>query len=200
MKKLAFVVMAIALILPFIMASVGHATTISFNATCDNEFYMYLFTPPALATQIGYGNNWGTTYSGSATLTPGATQYLQVYGINWSGPAGFIGDFTLSDNSFRFVNGTQYLVTNPTDWFVAATGFNVPPNVATSYGTNGVGPWGSRPGIDGSAQWIWTNNSSGTYAYLHTPIYPAAVPEPSTILLLVSGILSLIGLSWKSSN
>ncbi len=149
---------------------------------------MYLGTSPSIpGTLILSGNNWGATYSVTASLQPGVTNYLLVLGYNSGGPGSFIGDFTLNTTNFHFANGTQFLVTNPTDWFVSATDYNVGPNVATSYGFNGVGPWGYRGGIDASAQWIWTTDFSATYAYLSAPIY-SAVPLPSALLLLARAL------------
>jgi hypothetical protein len=191
MKKGIISLVFIVILLMFIVTVSGHATTISYKATVDNTLYMFISTSPTVqGTQIGYGNNWTTTYSGSAILTPGITQYLQVYGINTGGPAGFIGDFTLSDSNFKFANGTQSLLTNTSDWFVSETGFGIGPNLVTGFGANGVSPWSTRSGISTSAQWIWTNNYYGAFAYISTPI-TAAVPLPSAILLLGPGLIGL---------
>jgi len=72
---LAFI-FAIALLA---MPQRSQATTLFFNATCDNAFYMYISTNPMdTGTQFGYGNDWAKTYSGSVALIPGVTQYLHV--------------------------------------------------------------------------------------------------------------------------
>jgi hypothetical protein len=186
-----------AMLFTGLMASPGQATTLSYAATCDNEFWMYISTSPTIqGTMIGSGTDWGTTYTGSATLTPGVTYYLQVLGINLGEQDGFIGDFTLSGTSFKFANGTQYMVTNANtaQWFVSpdlATGYYQSPNSVTDYGVNGTGPWGTRPGIDITANWIWNPNSYNSYdlAYISTAITP--VPLPPSVLLLWSGLAGL---------
>ncbi len=198
MKKSLIAISAAALVFAFLGSSAVQATTLSFSATCDNEFYIGISTNPNTAgTQIGYGNNWGATYSGSTSSLPTTTLYLQVFGINWGGPAGFIGEFTLSDAGFKFANGTQHLVTNTTDWYVSSVGYNASPVTPTSWGFNGVGPWGIRGGIASSAEWIWTSNYYGSYAYLTTTLTPTAVPVPPSLLLLAPGLVGLVGLKRR---
>jgi hypothetical protein len=192
MKKGFIGLVFIAIVLMSIVAGTGYATTISYNATADNAFYMYLSNSLTdQGTLIGSGYNWGATYSGSATLlSTDKTQYLQVYGVDWGAPASFIGDFTLSDSNFKFTNGTQNILSNTSDWFVSATGYGAGPNVATGHGNNGVGPWGLHSDISAGAQWIWTDNPGGV-AYISTPIFTTVtpVPLPSAILLLGPGLV-----------
>jgi hypothetical protein len=198
MKRSAWISVLLAGVLALALVTTSQATSISFYATADNQFTMYLSTNPTVAgTQIGSGTDWSTTYSGSGTLTPGVTNYLQVYGVNAGAEAGFIGQFTLSDTDFEFANGTQYVLSNATDWFVSATGYNAAPNVATDEGQNGVGPWFTRPNIDTNARWIWTDVPTGDKAYISIPIYSTftPVPLPPAVLLLGSGLIGLAG--WR---
>ena len=178
------------------LASPGFATTISYHATADDGFTMYISTSPTVqGTSIGSGNDWSGTFSGSGALIAGVTNYLQVYGDNSGGNVGgFIGDFTLSDANFQFGNGAQSMLTNAADWFVSETGYNAAPNVATDRGQNGAYPWGIISGIDAQARWIWTTDSEGSVAYLSIPI-TYVVPLPPALLLLGSGLLALAG--WR---
>jgi len=183
----------VAVMLLFVLAPSGpaNATDIAVNATADNGFNMYLSTNATTAgTQILTGSNWGSTYSVTAALTPGVTNYLQVYGINSGGPGAFIGSFTLSDTGFHFANGTQSLDTNTTDWFLSATNYNTAPNIVTFYAINGGGPWGFHPSIDSAAQWIWSSDFYAASAYISTPIY-SSVPLPPALLLFGPGLFGL---------
>jgi MSHA biogenesis protein MshQ len=142
----------------------------------DNQFWAYLSTDDAVqGTFIGSGNVWQTTYDISANLTPGQTYYLHLYAEDTGGPAGFLGDFELTGTDHVFANGQTTLTTNTADWRVSRTGWNNY-QTPTSYGTNGAITWGTRPGVDANATWIWSgDNNSHNVNYFSTTIN-AAIP------------------------
>src|SRR5258707_349646 len=143
----------------FSFASIASAGTLSSSLTVDNAFDLYISTSDAiLGTLVGSGNDWTTTYGYSTGLANG-TNYIHVVAINQGGQGGFIGDFSLNDAAFQFVDGTQHLLTSVTDnWGFNTTGFGNPYVTPLDEGANGVGPWGTRPGISGSARWLWDPN------------------------------------------
>jgi hypothetical protein len=211
LRKL-FVILALAT-LSISSAGLASATTISGNTTADNAFFAFLSTDNSvLGTQIASGNSWPTTFTiGPSALTPGVTNYLQFEVINYGGPGGFIGDFTLSDAAFHFANGTQSLSTDTTNWAgiynssnssVAVQPWVMPTGGVVSFGANGVAPWGPRPGISASALWIWPNDAnslpSGSACQFCTvdfsiAVIPASttVPEPTSLIAFGSGLIAV---------
>jgi PEP-CTERM motif-containing protein len=179
-------------------ASAANATTIAGDETADNFFTTYLSTSDSvLGTQIDTGNDWGSTYSFSnKTLTGGMTNYLHIVAGDTGRPDAYIGDFTLSDSGFRFVNGTQHIATNTADWRAtgsATDGSNwvTPSGTPADRGVNGVGPWGLHSLVDASAHWIWSDPDN-SFAYISTTITSVrtnGVPEPASISLLALGLL-----------
>jgi hypothetical protein len=145
-----------------------------------------------LGTLVGSGTNWPTTYSFNTVLTPGVTNYLHVVAVNSGGPGGFLGDFSISDNLFQFINGTQNLVTNTPDWNFSTTGFGGPYGSSMDEGANGVGPWGTISGVNANARWVWDPANCGSCTvYFQTAITSvggSATPEPATPILLAGGI------------
>ena len=195
--------------------SLASATTVSGSLTADNAFFAWVSpNNSTLGTLVASGNNWPTTFSFSgAALTPGVTNYLQIEVINYGLQGGFIGDFTLSDTGFHFANGTQSISTETADWSgiynssnstVAVQPWVQPTGGTTSFGANGVSPWGTRPGISAGANWIWPNDANSLpggsacgncTVDLSLAILPASssVPEPGSLLIFGSGVLALAG-------
>lgn len=196
MKKDFFKVILVAL--GVMLFNQAEATVLSYNISMDNGFEVYLSTDNSTTgIPIGSGNYWPTTYNGSSsTLTPGQTYYLHVYGYDQGGIAGFLGQFTLSGTDHVFANGTNNLLTNTSDWQASSTGWNTY-SAPTSWGTNGVYPWGTLPNIEGTATWIWAGDADANdNAYFTTTIQ--AVPEPSSSMLIGLGGLGIMAMTYAN--
>ncbi|NTW55021.1 MAG: PEP-CTERM sorting domain-containing protein [Chlorobaculum sp.] len=196
MKKDFFKVILVAL--GVMLFNQAQATVLSYNISMDNGFEVYLSTDNSTAgTLIGSGNWWPTSYNGSSlALTPGQTYYLHVYGYDQGGMAGFLGQFTLSGTDHAFANGANNLLTNTSDWQASSTGWNTY-STPTSWGTNGVMPWGLLNDIDGTATWIWSGDTNAIdNAYFTTTIQ--AVPEPSSTMLMGLGGLGIMAMTYAN--
>ena len=186
-----FSIVALLMLASISLVNSAKADQLGGNLTVDNAVFVYVSTSDStLGTLVASGNNWQAPLTiSSALLTPGETNYLQVEAINYGIWGGFIGQFTLSDNSFQFANGSQTLLTNTADWTgsynsvyfadtpwgtgdacdpssgaygctVSAQPWVPPTGGVTSFGPNSVSPWGTVSGISSDANWIWPSDSN----------------------------------------
>jgi hypothetical protein len=189
-------------------ASQAQATTLSAEMTVDNAFFAYLGTSPSsLGTLVASGNDWTTPVSfTSFSLTPGQTYYLNIEAINYGGQGALLGQFTLSDANFQFLNGTQFLKSgisvggygsyNNSNSAVTPQPWVTPTGAVVSYGANGVSPWGTFSGIVANAKWIWptdANNCEFCTVDFSVPILASETPLPAALPLFAGG-LGVIGL------
>jgi hypothetical protein len=176
------------------------ASTLSVKANLDNSFGAYISTSDALlGNLVGSGANWRVTSSFSAILTPGVTNYIHIVAVNSGGPGGFLGEFSISDDSFQFANGTQHLLTNTSSWNFSMTGFGGPYVSAGDEGANGISPWLAMPTVASNARWIWDrSNCPLCTVYFQAPITANVTntPEPAASILLAGG-LALLWLGWR---
>jgi uncharacterized protein (TIGR03382 family) len=197
------------------------------NITCDNQFDLYFGNPLATTSHEGYGNNWGTTYTFNATgRLP--TDYVYVAtSSDQSVAQGLIGDFTnltqarssiTGDNQWEVFPAGAYAqalgITNPwpaglqptqaqVDAAIAYATLNnlwVPPDTSPSGAPNGVGPWGFRPGIAATAQWIWhrapggpADPLSGGYNHDEFLVFRLVgeLPAPGSAAVMGMGLLAV---------
>jgi hypothetical protein len=192
MKKLIIVLIA-AGVLVFtgnIFAGVL-APAVTINVTSHSAASLYLATNDSeFGTYIGDIGQVPEVSNFFVQLQWDVTNYIHIYASNADEVAGLLGDFTISGYGFQFGNGTEYELTNTSSWICyASEGFGSFKRELTSYGTNGVIPWGTIEGINSAAEWIWGPSTYNSY-YLSLPVYP--IPEPTTIVLLGFGCLSFI--------
>ena len=165
------------LVVDYTVAGSGGSNLIG-SMNVDNNFIAYISTDDSVAgTQIGSGNNWPTTVDIATTLTAGQDYYLHVYATDSGSVAGFLGDFEITGGDHTFSNSTTTLNTNTAHWSVSTSGWSNYQG-ASSYGVNGVSPWGNRSGVDASAEWIWSSDNNGDNVNYFTATISAASPTP----------------------
>lgn len=171
-----------------IVSGVAAATDLTFTGVADDYFTASVSTDPTLAGTIfaDQTNTWqGGGASGTITLTPGVTNYLNIFARDAFGaPSMLIGQASLSDADFFFPDGTQAILTSATDgnWTASIAGFGGTAASLLDLGANGSGPWGTQGAVSSSARRIWTDGTVSDLRYFQVAITP--VPEPGTFALL----------------
>ncbi len=171
------------------------ATDITLTGLADDFFIASISTDPAMAgaTFVEQVNTWPSgPVTGTATLTPGVTNYLNIAARDAFGaPSMFIGQAELSDALFSFNDGTQFAVTEAgPNGTASLAGFGGAPAAIIELGANGTGPWGFNAGIDANAQRIWTAGAVSDVRYFQVQLNP--VPEPGLMAAAALGGLALL--------
>ena len=121
------------------------------NMTADNQFDLY-----ADGSLVGSGANWQQTFTFSADA-----QVIGVVAKDWGAFEGIIlsaSNGLVTDKTWKCIKDNGL---DPKIW--SAPGFDDSSwPYAVSYGFNGEGVWGFRPGISASAQWIWAPGKPNT--------------------------------------
>lgn len=220
MRSLGMAAMAAA---SLALASSAIAENWTINMTVDNQFATYFGTSSGTSAFVGSGNNWPTTYTFNVTGRA-PTDYLYVTTASDRSTAqGFLGSFANTTTNVTILTGApawevfragdylQQIFGTPGPWpanviptssqldaaIVYATTNNLWTSAVSAPGyTNGVSPWGTRPGIPSGASWIWAPAAGGGNPlvpganhgeFLVFRIVGQAIPTPGAAALLGLG-------------
>ncbi|MBI1871608.1 MAG: S8 family serine peptidase [Chlamydiae bacterium] len=141
--------------------------------TADNQFSLY-----QNGKLIGGSSEWWKTKSFGLNVNKGDVIAFKV--DNFGGPGGLIA--SMDYNGKTIVSNTTWVVTtesmsgNNNSWtsqnYDTSSWLN-----ASSLGENGSSPWGIRPGIDASAEWVGPSDfESNPVAYFRFKVGDANAP------------------------
>lgn len=174
-----------------VVGGVAQATTLTLAINADDFCEAYISTDDTVqgAQFLAKTNTWqGGAAVQSVVLSPGMN-YLHVRARDAFGsPSMIVALATLSDTNGKFANGTQSLVTNPTDWRLSLTGWGQNYFTPVDLGANGTQIWQTTAGIPTSARHIWSQQRDGEH-YFSVGI--EVVPEPATMATLGLGLLAV---------
>jgi len=178
------------------VASAETLATLDATVNADNAFTAYISdSDSSLGTEFLTGDNWQVTYHGTFNFTQAGTFYLHVVATDFGAPAMFVGAFGLTNgtDSATFVNGTQSLYTNATDWTAHVNSL-----AGASVGIADLGAVGSgqvwdgfvKPNISTEAHYLWHTSTAGERTMVFTTVI-TVVPAPSTMGLAGLGMLAM---------
>ena len=126
------------------------------SLTADNAMEAFVN-----GVSIGSSSNWSSALVADMGLRAG--DIVAVAATDAGGVAGFLAE--IDWDGVTFVSDTSWKVstTAPAGWNQGSFDDSAWDN-ATSYGTYGVSPWGTRVAgfpAGSSAEWIWTNDNDG---------------------------------------
>lgn len=200
-------------------ANTASALMVDALLTADNHYALYHggeFGTPLTYVSKNETGSLGSpgTYNWSepefSTFSMNAGEYIYVVG--WSDDyvaQGWIGQFKFgSETVYSNTTDWEFFAANQNlgngyDWTDAADTVGLQAKISTAVWAavpnsidHGNGPWGTIPGIDLQADWIWGGLLSpgvnvGEYLVFRTKIDP--IPEPATMLLFGAGLAGLAG-------
>lgn len=197
-----------------LVAAAAQADLVTAHLAADNSFAIYTGNADGSGlTYIGRNtDHWMTTHTFNFNIEGGDYLYLAAWSDDAAAQA-IIGDFS-TDMGQNFVTGTGWeahlTFTDIDDYFtflptLAHVSSEIGENTwstVTHVADNGVSPWGVRPGISASADWMWGSPIEPGSGYGEYQIFrmqvgesTAAVPEPGTMALMGLGIVGLAG--WR---
>jgi len=162
--------------------------------TADDSYELYVSGyDDQLGLLVGSGSGWQTPEDHYFDVPIGQKLYLHVVGHNGgASPAGILGQFDAGNEILKAIPLKFY--TDDVIWGGNLVGYGELYQTVDDLGANGVSPWGTIPGMDPEAHWVWLgtgNRPAGEIVYLSYPFFVTPTPEPATLLVLAGGLVAL---------
>lgn len=199
----------------------AQAINIKVGITVDNSYALFHGTPTVATNFVGTDFSWPSSESYTFNLPAGDYIYV-VTASDLSVAQGFLGQFENLDSGYKFYS-------NDPQWQVMATGLgntgapytgsvadltlltneivdaNAGGNASlgwvglTAGPVNGAAPWGTIPGIDAAARWVWYSSNGDpdptTPGFNHDEWLVFRIAVAATPTVPEPGSLALAGLA-----